>query len=258
MALEVDAKELMTIFSNSLEETQLAKLFSGEAALKTPEQSLLFVKKFVAIGASNLLYLRNAFPENAFKNFTCDGGMKLNLLCPIQMSNNSDAIETINTLIDVLEAVERKHVEELSINILYRDTDGIAVTESFKFHFEYNDEIKVTLSKDNNDEVEVIFKKNAKQLIANTRTLIRQIQITCTRLEPIPEDAKPKVAITVTPNSNAPNPCIPGWVTLKNSVSTGTERENTWLGQVGTSYHTVRVQLKAHEGESEYFKEHYK
>jgi hypothetical protein len=73
--------------------------------------------------------------------------MKLNLLCPIQMSNNSDAIETINTLIDVLEAVERKHVEELSINILYRDTDGIAVTESFKFHFEYNDEIKVTLSK---------------------------------------------------------------------------------------------------------------
>jgi hypothetical protein len=127
MTLKINAKGLIRIFSNSIKETQvkmlknkkilnlliikffyqLARLFSGEDAVRTPDESLLFIKKIVAIAASNVLYLRNALPDNAFKNFICDDGLQLNLLCPLKLKNNSKAVDLIDAFLTVLDGVER-------------------------------------------------------------------------------------------------------------------------------------------------------
>ncbi len=167
MTLEINAKGLMSIFSNSIKETkvnmlknyktlnlliikffyQLARLFSGEDAVRTADESLLFIKKIVAIAASNILYLRNAFPDNAFKNFICDDGLKLNLLYPVQLKNNSKAVNLIDTFLTVLDGVEKKYIEKLNMHILYRDGDEIAVTEIYTFHFDYKEDVKLTVSK---------------------------------------------------------------------------------------------------------------
>jgi hypothetical protein len=120
----------MSIFSNSLKETkvnmlknyktlnlliikffyQLDRLFSWEAAVRTLDESSLFIKRIVAIAASNILYLRNALPDNAFKNFIFDSGLQVTLLCPVQLKNNSKAVNLIDTLMKVLDGVEKKYV----------------------------------------------------------------------------------------------------------------------------------------------------
>ncbi len=115
--------------------------------MRTADESLLFIKKIVAIAASNILYLRNAFPDNAFKNFICDDGLKLNLLYPVQLKNNSKAVNLIDTFLTVLDGVEKKYIEKLNMHILYRDGDEIAVTEIYTFHFDYKEDVKLTVSK---------------------------------------------------------------------------------------------------------------
>jgi hypothetical protein len=125
----------------------LARLFSVEDAIKSQDQSLLFIKKVVAIAVSNLLYLRNAFPDIAFKRFICDGNVKLNLLFPEQLKNKSHALWFIKGLLDVFGGIEKKYVKELKMNILYKNKDGKATIEFYTFHFEYDGIVKVTILK---------------------------------------------------------------------------------------------------------------
>jgi hypothetical protein len=107
----------------------------------------LFIKKVVTIAVSNLLYLRNAFPDAAFKKFICDDNMKLNLLFPEQLRNKSHALSFIKSLHEVFGGIEKKYVKELKMNILYRNKDGKATIEFYTFHFEYDGIMKVTILK---------------------------------------------------------------------------------------------------------------
>ncbi len=108
---------------------------------------MLFIKKVIAIAVSNLLYLRNVFPDVAFKKFICDGNMKLNLLFPEQLKNKSHALWFIKSIYDVFGGIEKKYVKELKMNILYRNKDGKATIEFYTFQFEYDGIMKVTILK---------------------------------------------------------------------------------------------------------------
>ena len=125
---------------------KLAKLFSGETALKSSDDSLLYLKKVVAISVSNLLFLRNVLPDISFQRFICDKSMTLNLLCPIQTNNDVKANKVISKLLAVFVGIEDKYVKKLTISFLYKDTDNVAVTEIYTFHFEYKDKVGVTFT----------------------------------------------------------------------------------------------------------------
>jgi hypothetical protein len=104
-----------------------------------------------------------------------------------------------------------------------------------------------------------VYIKDSKQLIANIRALIRQIQTTCLNNDAIPEDAEPKVHIMVLYADNIPeNYHQPGFVACKTSCPTNAKvRENQWLGHVETQFHSMKLEDKILEGESDYFNEFY-
>jgi hypothetical protein len=104
-----------------------------------------------------------------------------------------------------------------------------------------------------------VYIKDSKQLIANTRALIRQIQTTCLNNDAIPEDAEPKVRLTVVYTDNTPeNYQLPGFSACKTSFPTNAKlRENQWLGHVSTQFHSMKLEDKILEGESDYFNELY-
>ena len=72
--------------------------------------------------------------------------MTLNLLCPIEANNDVIANTVISNLLDVFVGIEDKYVEKLIISFLYKDTDNVAVTEIYTFHFEYKDKVGVTFT----------------------------------------------------------------------------------------------------------------
>ncbi len=125
---------------------QLARLFSWEDALKSEEQSLIFIEKILTVAVSYVLFLRNAWPGDAFQNFKCVGSLNLNLICPIESSFKPKAVRLIKNLYDVFGGIEKKYVKSLTLYILYKDSDDKAINETYTFEFFYDGEASLKLS----------------------------------------------------------------------------------------------------------------
>jgi hypothetical protein len=122
---------------------------------------------------------------------------------------------------------------------------------------------KLDIFRGKNDEssyMDAIYTKDSKQLMANTRALIRQIQVCCTTFLPILDGADPRVDILVVYTSIIPeNYQLPGISKPKIEMHTsGIERDHFWLGIVSTPFHSMKMEHRTLEGDSDYFDYIYK
>ncbi len=94
---------------------------------------MLFIKRLLAVAISNLLYLRNVFPEVAFKQVKFKD-MK-SIILQTETFNNKSAIRVIDDLFKIFDALERGYSYEFILKIVWQDMREKNITETYNFKF---------------------------------------------------------------------------------------------------------------------------
>ena len=102
--------------------------------VESAEQSLKFVQKLLAVGVSNVVYLRNTFPKEAFAEGKALGKV------PIRMLRSNNPVEEAGCLaayiLSAMEAIDKKFLRELHL-IIHQDGNLNANTGLEVYTFRY-------------------------------------------------------------------------------------------------------------------------
>jgi len=98
----------------------------------TQRQSTVFMKKLLAIAVSNIAYLRVIFPEKAFSNRSLEN---LNLKILKNDKSYPWAVQLINWLEGVFDALNKKYLRMLILGIYRHPSDPNTLLEMYTFRF---------------------------------------------------------------------------------------------------------------------------
>ena len=98
--------------------------------VESAEQSLRFVQKLLAVGVSNVVYLRNTFPKEAFANGKALGNIPIRMLKSINPIKEAGSLAAY--IISAMEALAQKFLRELHL-IIHQDGNVDSVLEVYTF-----------------------------------------------------------------------------------------------------------------------------
>lgn len=210
-------------------------------------QSESFVKKLVALGISNVTYLRAVFPDQAYVDRQLEG-IRLKILrddgtCPA-------AAQVVAWLKSAFDAVSKKYLRQLILAIHMDGTSPDNALETYSFHFTYKDENLSgcsILRKNNktNEEVASVMNASLTEIRGSTLEMLRTtIQLTQS-LPVLPDKCGISMKLLyyedVTPDDYEP----PGFYAAENSAFMfPSESLNCKLGEVKTPFHTLKFNAK--------------
>ena len=93
-------------------QTSWSKIFPNKVDNKT--ESFQFTKKLLTVAVSNIAYIRNIFPEEAFANKSLD---KMPLKILKQRSPCKDAGIAASWLLGAFEAIEKEYLKVLALSL---------------------------------------------------------------------------------------------------------------------------------------------
>ncbi|XP_022083801.1 HORMA domain-containing protein 1-like [Acanthaster planci] len=213
-----------------------SSIFPPEQISET--QSALFIKKLLAVAVSNIMYLRTIFPEHAFGD-RCLEDLNLKILrddsaCP-------GACQVIKWVKGCFDALDKKYLRALTIGIYVDPDEPDTVIESYTFKFSYQGEgIQIY----RNDKKIAGATTEAETKKATTR-LLRTIVVLTQSLKSLPDDVIMTMKLLyyddVTPADYEP----PGFQPAEtDSFHFEEEPMNIRVGDVSTSFHTVKLRIK--------------
>ncbi|XP_071539577.1 uncharacterized protein [Panulirus ornatus] len=149
---------------------------------KTNEQSVLFVKKLVAIGISSITYLRTLFPESAYGDRNLNG-LKLKMLLDKSSCFSSNMV--VSWIKGCFEAIEKQYLRQMTFAIYGDPKKPEEALETYTYKFFYNDEDGASISE---LETTSSLKKSQRkfEVRKSTEKMLRTILLLTQTLRPLP------------------------------------------------------------------------
>nr|XP_045625902.1 uncharacterized protein LOC123775091 [Procambarus clarkii] len=207
---------------------------------RTREESLLFVKKLIAVGISSITYLRTLFPEGSYSNRNLDG-LQLKMLLENSSCNSSNMV--VSWIKGCFEAIEKKYLRQLTL-VIYNDPDKPELAlETYTFKLRYTEEEGAVIS-----ELEASSNPSKKEkrvdVKKSTEKMLRTILLLTQTLKPLPRKIHLAMKLgyydNVTPEDYEP----PGF---KEGGHGGcmfeSEPINIKVGDVTTRFHTIKLRV---------------
>ncbi|KAM8784471.1 HORMA domain-containing protein 1 [Rhynchonycteris naso] len=235
--------ELKKILHQKMATTQLQK--SSVSALifpskiSTEHQSLLLVKRLLAVSVSCITYLRGIFPECAY------GSRYLDDLCVKILREDKNcpgSTQLVKWMLGCYDALQKKYLRMVVLAVYTNPEDPQTISECYQFKFKYtkNGPTMDFISKNQSTESSMSSADTKKASIL----LIRKIYVLMQNLEPLPNDVCLTMKLfyydEVTPSDYQP----PGF---KEGDCEGVifEGEPMYLnvGEVPTPFHTLKVKV---------------
>ncbi|KAM6918266.1 zebrafish testis-expressed 38 [Xenentodon cancila] len=214
--------------------------------LKTRQESVIFVKRMMAVAVSSITYLRGIFPEYAYRS------RYLEDLCIKVLRENCNtpgASKVVKWLMGCFDALERQYLQIICMGVYTNPEDPNCIIESYKFNFRYTEkgpEMDILRNNDVKMQVTLDDTKRASVL------LIRKLFLLMQNLDALPNNVYLTMKLyyydDITPAEYQP----PGF---KEGVS-----DSMWfegmpvhfrVGEVHTAYHSLKVQVSVEQGQVE-------
>uniref|UniRef100_A0A3P9NAL7 Zebrafish testis-expressed 38 n=1 Tax=Poecilia reticulata TaxID=8081 RepID=A0A3P9NAL7_POERE len=207
--------------------------------LKTKQESLVFVKRMMAIAVSSITYLRGIFPECAYRS------RYLEDLCIKVLRENSNtpgANKIVKWMMGCFDALEKQYVSPV-----YTDPkDRNCIIESYQFNFRYTEKgPEMDIVRNNAMGMQVALEDTKRASVL----LIRKLFLLLQNLDALPSNVYLTMKLyyydDVTPADYQP----PGF---QEGV-----HDRLWfqgvpvhfkVGQVHTTYHSLRVRVSVEQG----------
>lgn len=111
--------------------------------MDTEQKSLNYMKRLTAVAISNILYLRNAFPEDCYGHRKLDS-LKLRILT--EKCGTQTAKHIVQWVKGSFDAMEKKYLKQLTLGIYADPEDPNELLEAYSFRFSYEtNKVDITL-----------------------------------------------------------------------------------------------------------------
>nr|XP_016853996.1 PREDICTED: HORMA domain-containing protein 1 [Anolis carolinensis] len=207
--------------------------------ITTEQQSLVLVKRLLAIAVSCITYLRGIFPECAY------GTRYLDDFCVKILredKNCPSSSQLVKWMLGCYDALQKKYLRLLMLAVYTDQEDPETITECYQFKFKYTDHGPsmdfTSKNPENNSNISCVDTKKASIL------LIRKIYVLMQNLGPLPDDVCLTMKLfyydEITPADYQP----PGFKEGE-CQEIAFEGEPTFLnvGEVPTPFHKLKVKV---------------
>ncbi|XP_032420603.1 zebrafish testis-expressed 38 [Xiphophorus hellerii] len=212
--------------------------------LKTKQESLVFVKRMMAIAVSSVTYLRGIFPESAYRSRYLDD---LCIKVLRENSNTPGANKVVKWMMGCFDALEKQYLHIICIGVYTDPEDRNCIIESYQFNFRYTEmgpEMDIIRNNAKGMQVALEDTKRASVL------LIRKLFLLLQNLDALPSNVYLTMKLyyydDITPADYQP----PGF---QEGV-----HDRLWfqgvpvhfkVGQVHTAFHSLRVRVSMEQGQ---------
>ncbi|XP_065516012.1 HORMA domain-containing protein 1 isoform X2 [Lathamus discolor] len=216
---------------------QSAVVFPTKIA--TEQQSLMLVKRLLAVAVSCITYLRGIFPESAYRtrymDDVCVKILREDKNCP-------GSTQLVKWMLGCYDALQKKYLRMIVLAVYTHPEDPQTITECYHFKFKYtsNGPLLDFSSRDtgNNSTITCADTKKASIL------LIRKIYVLMQNLSPLPNDVCLTMKLFYYDEVTPPDYQPPGF---KEGECEGMifEGEPMYLnvGEVPTPFHMLKVKV---------------
>ncbi|XP_076001203.1 zebrafish testis-expressed 38 isoform X2 [Genypterus blacodes] len=173
------AASKLCIKKNKEDTTQWTGLFVND--LKTEGESLVFVKRMMAIAVSSITYLRGIFPEEAYRSRYLED---LCLKVLREDCNTPGACKLVKWMMGCFEALERRYLQIVFIGVYTNPDEANCIIESYQFKFKYTEvgpQMDILRTKRADDQITMEDTRKATVL------LIRKLFLLMQNLDALPE-----------------------------------------------------------------------
>ncbi|KAM6217147.1 HORMA domain-containing protein 1 [Rhynchocyon petersi] len=205
--------------------------------ITTEQQSLVLVKRLLAVSVSCITYLRGIFPECAY------GTRYMNDICVKILREDKNcpgSSQLVKWMLGCYDALQKKYLRMVVLAVYNNPEDPKTISECYQFKFKYtsNGPMMDFLSKNNKSNISSADTKKASIL------LIRKIYILMQNLGPLPNDVCLTMKLFYYDEVTPPDYQPPGF---KDGDCEGVlfEGEPMYLsvGEVPTPFHTLKVKV---------------
>ncbi|XP_032158080.1 HORMA domain-containing protein 1 isoform X3 [Mustela erminea] len=207
--------------------------------ISTEQQSLVLVKRLLAVSVSCITYLRGIFPECAY------GTRYLDDLCVKILREDKNcpgSTQLVKWMLGCYDALQKKYLRMVVLAVYTNPEDPQTISECYQFKFKYtsNGPVMDFISKNQNSESSMSSADTKKASIL----LIRKIYILMQNLGPLPNDVCLTMKLFYYDEVTPPDYQPPGF---KDGDCEGVifEGEPMYLnvGEVPTPFHTFKVKV---------------
>ncbi|XP_068178852.1 HORMA domain-containing protein 1 [Antennarius striatus] len=201
------------------------------------QESLVVMKKLLAIAVSGITYLRGLFPEYAYGNKYIED-QKVMILR--EQRNCPGASQVVQWMQGCFEAIQKKYLRTVILSIYTDAENPRKVTEFYQFHVQYTE---------NGAQMDFESSDNKMSMLCgNTRRasilLVRKLYILMQNLGPLPDEVCLNMKLVyyqeVTPRDYHP----PGFKEADgDSMEFEREPVKLTMGQLVTPYHTLKLDM---------------
>ncbi|XP_014899185.1 zebrafish testis-expressed 38 isoform X1 [Poecilia latipinna] len=232
----------MRLRGNKEETAEWTGLFIND--LKNKQESLVFVKRMMAIAVSSITYLRGIFPECAYRSRYLED---LCIKVLRENSNTSGANKIVKWMMGCFDALEKQYLQIICIGVYTDPKDRNCIIESYQFNFRYTEKgPEMDIVRDNAMGMQVALEDTKRASVL----LIRKLFLLLQNLDALPSNVYLTMKLyyydEITPADYQP----PGF---QEGV-----HDRLWfqgvpvhfkVGQVHTTYHSLRVRVSVEQGQ---------
>ncbi|XP_070830202.1 zebrafish testis-expressed 38 [Chaetodon trifascialis] len=231
-----------------VEAPEWTRLFLND--LKTEQESLVFVKRMMALAVSSITYLRGIFPEDAYRS------RYLEDLCIKVLREDcrtSGASKVVKWMMGCFDALEKHYLQIVFIGVYTNPDEPNCIIESYQFKFKYTERgPEMDIVRNNDVELQVTLEDTKRASVL----LIRKLFLLMQNLDALPSNVYLTMKLyyydDITPADYQPPGFREG------------ECDSLWfegmavhftVGEVQTAFHTLKVRVSAEQGRLEKLQE---
>ncbi|XP_056366867.1 HORMA domain-containing protein 1 [Oenanthe melanoleuca] len=207
--------------------------------IATEQQSLMLVKRLLAVAVSCITYLRGIFPESAYgtryMDDVCVKILREDKNCP-------GSTQLVKWMLGCYDALQKKYLRQIVLAVYTQAEDPQTVTECYHFKFKYTQSGPLLDfgSKDRKSESSIPCADTKKASIL----LIRKIFILMQNLSPLPNDVCLTMKLLYYDEVTPPDYQPPGFKEAKDEGLLFRE-EPMYLnvGEVPTPFHLLKLKI---------------
>ncbi|XP_072220412.1 zebrafish testis-expressed 38 [Leuresthes tenuis] len=234
----------MCIRKSKEETAEWTGLFLND--LKTKQESLVFVKRMMAVAVSSITYLRGIFPEYAYRS------RYLEDLCIKVLRENCNtpgANKVVKWMMGCFDALEKQYLQIICIGVYTNPEDPNRIIESYQFNFRYTEQgPEMDIFRNNDMELQLTLEDTKRASVL----LIRKLFLLLQNLDTLPSNVYLTMKLyyydDVTPADYQP----PGFKEgVYNRLWFEGMPVHFKVGEVHTAYHSLRVKVSVEQGQVE-------
>ncbi|NXQ59722.1 HORM1 protein, partial [Anthoscopus minutus] len=225
---------------------QSAVVFPKKIA--TEQQSLMLVKRLLAVAVSCITYLRGIFPESAYgtryMDDVCVKILREDKNCP-------GSTQLVKWMLGCYDALQKKYLRQIVLAVYTQLEDPETVTECYHFKFKYthNGPLLDFSSKDKKSDSTITCADTKKASIL----LIRKIYVLMQNLGPLPSDVCLTMKLLYYDEVTPPDYQPPGFKEAKDEgLLFNMEPIHLNVGEVPTPFHLLKLKITTEKQRMEY------